>query len=450
MRLLALLCLMLVIPTTASAQTERRIALLIGNQAYSAKVGLLQNPHNDVAAVGAKLQELGFEISRIQKDASRVATLGAVREFVKMLNAAGPNAVGFFYYSGHGAADAETRSNYLIPIDATDPRSSSFWDESVKVDDLLRIMDGAEKAAKFVVLDACRNELKLPTKSTSKGLLPVTQQNGMFIAYASAPGQTASDAGRKTGPYAEALVSELGRSGLDHLGAFQNVKEAVFAKTGGGQHPWESNGLLRRVYFAGEQQKRGKPVVVIDAGHGGIDTGTYAFGVFEKDLMLDYGLKIAEAIKKTGAFEVKLTRSGDDFVPLDRRIALVKEHKALLFISLHADSTQEDTKESGVTIYVKKSSLGEEQGAQSVSSVFARLLGGYLGAQSMNKSAFREAEFRVLDRASPETMAILVELGFLSNQEDTEKLKSVEFRDKIVSAFSGAAQGVVTLSSVRN
>ena len=102
------------------------------------------------------------------------------------------------------------------------------------------------------VLDACRNELQLPTKDTTKGLVPVAEQQGMFIAYASAPGRTASDRGDKSGPYAQALAAELDKPGVDHLSLFQNVKETVYAASGGAQQPWESNGLVRRAYLTGQ------------------------------------------------------------------------------------------------------------------------------------------------------------------------------------------------------
>ena len=119
--------------------------------------------------------------------------------------------------------------------------------------------DGERAAAKFVVFDACRNELQLPTKDTSKGLVPVSEQQGMFIAYASAPGRTASDRGETSGPYAAALAAELAKPGVDHLSLFQNVKEAVYAASGGAQQPWESNGLLRRIYLSGQQPALGQP-----------------------------------------------------------------------------------------------------------------------------------------------------------------------------------------------
>ena len=226
-----------------------RIALLIGNQAYDASVGALKNPHNDVAIVGASLHSQGFEVLPPIRDGGRSAIFQGVRELVRRLNAAAAGYIGFLYYSGHGAADKDTNINYLIPVDAREPGAPAFWDDSVKLDDVFALLNSAREAAKFVVFDACRNELRLPTKGTAKGLMPVTEQQGLFIAFASAPGETASDHGQKSGPYAAALAAELMKPGLDHLNLFQNVKESVLASTGGVQHPWESNGLTRRVYL---------------------------------------------------------------------------------------------------------------------------------------------------------------------------------------------------------
>jgi uncharacterized caspase-like protein len=247
---LALVCLTLA--GAASAQAEKRIALLIGNQDYDASVGRLKNPHNDISIVGQALAEQGFELIPPIMEARRSAILGGVRELVRRLNGAGSGAIGFIYYSGHGAAEKDTNINYLIPIDAKEPGTTAFWDESVKLDDVLRLLDGARSAAKFVVFDACRNELQLPSKDTTKGLMPIAEQQGMFIAYASAPGRTASDRGDKSGPYAAALAAELSKPGLDHLNLFQNVKETVLASTGGAQQPWKSNGLGHRVFLTGQ------------------------------------------------------------------------------------------------------------------------------------------------------------------------------------------------------
>jgi len=115
---------------TLAAHAEKRIALVIGNQGYKAQVGLLKNPHNDIGLVGAALQSIGFEVLPPVKEARRAAILAAVRQLVGKLRAAGPGAVGFLYYSGHGAAETETGVNYLIPIDAPEPGSVTFWNRS--------------------------------------------------------------------------------------------------------------------------------------------------------------------------------------------------------------------------------------------------------------------------------------------------------------------------------
>jgi uncharacterized caspase-like protein len=172
---LAVALVALLVPTTALAHAPKRIAVLIGNRAYDASVGVLRNPHNDIAVVGAALAKQGFDVLPPIKDARRSAILSGVRELVRKLDSAGAGAIGLLYYSGHGAAERDTNINYLIPVDAREPGTSSFWDESVKLDDILKLLDGARAAAKFVIFDACRNELQLPTKDTSKGLVPVSE-----------------------------------------------------------------------------------------------------------------------------------------------------------------------------------------------------------------------------------------------------------------------------------
>src|SRR5262245_1728678 len=142
---------LLLLPTAVFAQAEKRIALLIGNRAYDASVGALKNPHNDIALVGQALAEQGFEILPPIKDARRSAILGGVRELARKLTTAGAGAIGFLYYSGHGAAEKDTNVNYQIPVDAKEPGTVAFWDESLKLDDILKLLDGARSAAKLGV-----------------------------------------------------------------------------------------------------------------------------------------------------------------------------------------------------------------------------------------------------------------------------------------------------------
>jgi uncharacterized caspase-like protein len=99
---------LVLLPSVAHA--EARIALLIGNQAYDPSVGILKNPHNDIAVVGQALPNQGFELLLPIKDARRSVMLSGVRDLVRRLNAAGAGAIGFIYYSGHGAAEKDTIS----------------------------------------------------------------------------------------------------------------------------------------------------------------------------------------------------------------------------------------------------------------------------------------------------------------------------------------------------
>src|SRR4026209_2266706 len=83
------------------AHAEKRIALLMGNQACKPGVGALVNPLNDTRLVGEALKAVNFEVLRPIQNATRSAMLRAVHEFASRLKAAGPDAVGFLYYSGH-------------------------------------------------------------------------------------------------------------------------------------------------------------------------------------------------------------------------------------------------------------------------------------------------------------------------------------------------------------
>jgi formylglycine-generating enzyme required for sulfatase activity len=122
--------------------------------------------------------------------------------------------------------------------------------EGVKLSEITEILDrDAPNAAHFVVFDACRNELR-GTRG-AKGFAAVSEKNGMVIAFASAPGTTASDGGNDGGPYARALAKEIVRQGLDHYSVLFNVREAlVNDPEAGGQFPWWRDGLRQRIRFA--------------------------------------------------------------------------------------------------------------------------------------------------------------------------------------------------------
>jgi hypothetical protein len=172
----AIAIVLLLLPTGVQPQAEKRIALLIGNQGYGNEIGRLANPHNDVALLEKSLKGLGFEVTTV-RDAGLATLYQAVNAYARRMQAAGPNAVGFFYYSGHGAADAGT--NYLIPVDVKTTETGELWDQSLRLTEITRKLKiEAGNATHFVVFDACRNTLKL-TRAGSRALV---QSKGFAMA----------------------------------------------------------------------------------------------------------------------------------------------------------------------------------------------------------------------------------------------------------------------------
>jgi uncharacterized caspase-like protein len=256
---LALICFTLA--GAARAQAEKRIALLIGNEAYASEIGRLANPHNDIALLEQALKRVGFDVT-VERDAGLGALTRAVNAYARRLQSAGPGAVGFFYYSGHGASDGST--NYLIPIDVKTIETGELWDQSLQLTEITRkLKRDASNATHFVVFDACRNTLKLTHPGSraivqSKGFVPVAQENGMLVAYATAEGELASDVGAGAGPYAKVLAEEIVKPGIEAVVMFRAVQRRV--RAGIGQEPYLGFSALGDVYFAGKDAQAPEPV----------------------------------------------------------------------------------------------------------------------------------------------------------------------------------------------
>jgi formylglycine-generating enzyme required for sulfatase activity len=229
------------------AHAEKRIALLIGNQGYADAVGPLKNPHNDIAVVGRALEEVGFTLLKPLKDGSRDDILFQVHDLAARLRKAGPGAIGFLYYTGHGVAVAG--DNVLIPTNARATTDAELNVRGVKLADVVDILKGnAPDAVHFLVLDACRNNIR--GQKGAKGFAPINdQRTGVVLAFATAAGETASDEGAAGGPYALALAEEIVKPGRNDQAVFNAVRTRVVAATRG-QTPWTHDGLIgERVVF---------------------------------------------------------------------------------------------------------------------------------------------------------------------------------------------------------
>jgi formylglycine-generating enzyme required for sulfatase activity len=252
LRAAVIVLLLALLPSPVRA--EARIALLIGNQGYSDKVGALKNPHNDVSLIEVALKRLGFKVA-VLKDAGYRDMDRTIKEHIATVRRAGRGAISFFYYSGHGVANPDTEINYLIPIDVKDANDPRLWSLSFEQNDIIEKLNRqAPQATHYVVFDACRNELRLSGEGqkalgAEKGFVPVAQTSGLLVAYATAPKQTASDIGEGGGPYAKTLAGEIVRPDVEAVTMFRNVQLKV--KQSIGQDPWLSFPSLPEVYLAG-------------------------------------------------------------------------------------------------------------------------------------------------------------------------------------------------------
>jgi len=217
-----------------------------------------------------------------------------------------------------------------------------------------------------------------------------------------------------------------------------------------------------------------RPVIVIDAGHGGIDNGTQASGESEKNIVLGFALALRDRIETSGKYRVVMTRTDDTFIPLDDRVKIARNQSASLFVSIHADALPRGEGDAqGATIYTvsDKASDAEaeklaeaENRADAIGGVnlteeptdvadilidlaqretrtfsnrFARLLMGEMKhTVRMHKHPLKSAGFRVLK--APDVPSVLVELGYVSNKGDLEHLVSDNWRSRTVGSMAQA------------
>ncbi|HWK68349.1 MAG TPA: N-acetylmuramoyl-L-alanine amidase [Rhizobiaceae bacterium] len=219
--------------------------------------------------------------------------------------------------------------------------------------------------------------------------------------------------------------------------------------------------------------------VVIDAGHGGIDGGAEGSnGTVEKSITLAFALELKAKLAASGKYDVFMTREKDEFLRLDERVRIARQHEADLLISIHADTIRlKDIR--GATVYTvsDKASDAEaeatadrenlsdqlagielEEANHEVSDIlvdlirrethnfsirFARSLVGELSNNiAMINNPHRFAGFRVLK--APDVPSVLIELGYLSNPKDEEQLHDASWRGKAVDGIASAIDSFAT------
>jgi hypothetical protein len=235
------------LPATLPAQAERRVALIIGNGAYE-HVGPLRNPVNDARAMAQTLSRMGFDVL-LRENRNEDQVKQDIREWGRQLD---ENSVALFYYSGHGIQ--VKGENYVVPIDAQIASEEEVEYSAVNMGFVTAQMERARSRVNIVFLDACRNNpFARSFRSATQGLAMVNAPAGTFIAYATAPGDVASDgtAAAGYGLDTQQLLRYLSTPGLPIEQMHKQVRIAVSGASNGDQVPWESSSIMGDFFFAG-------------------------------------------------------------------------------------------------------------------------------------------------------------------------------------------------------
>jgi N-acetylmuramoyl-L-alanine amidase len=214
-----------------------------------------------------------------------------------------------------------------------------------------------------------------------------------------------------------------------------------------------------------------RPIIVLDPGHGGIDSGTRAGGEIEKALVLDFALMLRDKLEKSGKYRVAMTRSDDSFVPLADRVRFARSRNAQLFISIHCDAlARGDGEAEGATVYTLSDHASDAEAARladaenradvisgvdlsvepddiadilidlaqretkTFSQQFAKQVVTELKtAARLHKHPLKSAGFRVLK--APDVPSVLIELGYVSNRQDLKQMMSENWRARASEAI---------------
>jgi PQQ-dependent catabolism-associated CXXCW motif protein len=255
---------------------ERRVALIIGNDAY-VKINPLHNAGNDARRMEQSLRAAGFETT-LQIDAKRRTLYQVIDAFAAQI-ASSPDTVGLFYYAGHGIQ--ANGNNYLVPVDADIESEADLEAEAVDAGKVLRAMAEAHNRLNIVILDACRNNPLPKGRSLSRGLARMDAPSGTFIAYAAGPGQTAEDGSAGgNGVFTGELVKAIALPGLPIEQVFKKAAAGVRSQTGQRQVPWTEASLQGDFFFHPPGVSNGIPAAPIAAPATPAAVGTDA-GAFE-------------------------------------------------------------------------------------------------------------------------------------------------------------------------
>lgn len=277
MRLLICLTLLFSFCTDYGAAQVRR-ALVIGNDSYPGNA--LLNARNDAKGVFKALQAKGY-VSTLALNADRATLSSKIDGFVASIH---QGDVAFFYYAGHGMQVAG--ENYLIPVDFRLTSETAATEQAYALSSLLERLTSHGATTQVVILDACRNNPFLGSRSLRGGWAGFGTSAGAFLAFGTSPGSTASDdPSQGHGLFTQSLLRYLTTSNLDIEEMFRKVREDVIRNSNGTQVPWVSSSLIGTLhvdpqldqhatllgdiphFYEGTQEQEGRALQISDPNH---------------------------------------------------------------------------------------------------------------------------------------------------------------------------------------
>lgn len=232
-------------PASAAVDpAEGRVALVVGNANYR-NVPKLKNSVRDAALVAKALRDVGFDVVE-KTDVSRRGFEAAVKEAIG--KAKGASTI-LFYFAGHGFQ--LNGRNYLVPTDAGLKDRKKITEETMSLDDLIAQLSVRDRQT-IVFLDACRDN-PIPQSARaergSEGLAQIETGSGLFVAFATQPGNVTADGKGDNSPFSLALAAQIPEEGQSISDMMINVRNMVEEKTLHRQTPWDQSSLRSQFYF---------------------------------------------------------------------------------------------------------------------------------------------------------------------------------------------------------
>lgn len=246
LRWTALLIITLLLAVPAMAETRLALVIAQTNYQHTSELSRVELASAEADQIEAALKDTGFKVTRTG-DLTSEGLRTALDNFRLSLEQAGPQAVGFLYYTGHGAQHPQSRNSFLLGTEARLRGASDLAAHGVALETQKDAFSATGVKAIIMVFDACRNVAAGGGyKSGVKGISRLEADADMLIAYS-----TDLDDVAEEGLYAPVLAQEIRRPGQTAEAVFANVQRKVAEKTGRKQRPWFNPRLYNSVCFSG-------------------------------------------------------------------------------------------------------------------------------------------------------------------------------------------------------